>query len=41
MIPQCIDLGVGVLPWSPLARGLPAGNRTRDGGRGIELQATA
>src|SRR6266496_920436 len=21
MIPQCIDLGVGVIPWSPLARG--------------------
>jgi len=31
MIPQCIDQGVGVLPWSPLARGLLAGNRTRDG----------
>src|SRR5579862_1395494 len=29
MIPQCIDQGVGVLPWSPLARGLLAGNRTR------------
>ena len=27
MIPQCIDQGVGVLPWSPLARGLLAGNR--------------
>jgi aryl-alcohol dehydrogenase-like predicted oxidoreductase len=24
MIPQCIDHGVGVLPWSPLARGLLA-----------------
>jgi aryl-alcohol dehydrogenase-like predicted oxidoreductase len=24
MIPQCIDQGVGVLPWSPLARGLLA-----------------
>jgi 1-deoxyxylulose-5-phosphate synthase len=33
MIPQCIDQGVGVLPWSPLARGLLAGNRTRDGER--------
>ncbi len=31
MIPQCIDQGVGVIPWSPLARGLLAGNRTRDG----------
>ena len=31
MIPQCIDQGVGVLPWSPLARGLLAGSRTRAG----------
>ena len=33
MIPQCIDQGVGVIPWSPLARGVLAGNRTREGGR--------
>ena len=33
MIPQCIDQGVAVLPWSPLARGLLAGNRTRAGER--------
>ncbi len=33
MIPQCIDQGVGVIPWSPLARGLLAGTRTRDGER--------
>src|SRR5215216_5490261 len=25
MIPQCLDQGVGILPWSPLARGLLAG----------------
>jgi 1-deoxyxylulose-5-phosphate synthase len=31
MIPQCIDQGVAVIPWSPLARGLLAGNRTREG----------
>src|SRR3954468_10897715 len=31
MIPQCLDQGVGVLPWSPLARGLLAGTRTREG----------
>jgi 1-deoxyxylulose-5-phosphate synthase len=31
MIPQCIDQGIGVIPWSPLARGVLAGNRTRDG----------
>lgn len=33
MIPQCLDQGVGVLPWSPLARGILAGNRTRGGER--------
>jgi len=33
MVPQCIDQGVGVIPWSPLARGLLAGTRTRDGER--------
>jgi len=32
MIPLCIDQGVGVIPWSPLARGFLAGNRTRDRG---------
>ncbi|MGZ4708377.1 MAG: aldo/keto reductase [Acidimicrobiales bacterium] len=31
MIPQCIEMGVGVIPWSPLARGVLAGNRTREG----------
>ena len=33
MIPLCLDQGVGVIPWSPLARGLLAGNRTRQGER--------
>jgi aryl-alcohol dehydrogenase-like predicted oxidoreductase len=33
MIPLCIDQGVGVIPWSPLARGLLAGTRTREGER--------
>ena len=33
MIPQCVDQGVGVIPWSPLARGMLAGNRTREGER--------
>ena len=33
MIPQCIDMGVGVIPYSPLARGLLSGTRTRDGER--------
>jgi aryl-alcohol dehydrogenase-like predicted oxidoreductase len=31
MIPQCLDQGVGVIPWSPLARGMLAGNRSRTG----------
>jgi len=30
MIPQCRDQGVGLIPWSPLARGFLAGNRSRD-----------
>ena len=33
MIPQCIDMGVGVIPWSPLARGILAGSRSRGGER--------
>ncbi|HVV58125.1 MAG TPA: aldo/keto reductase [Gaiellaceae bacterium] len=33
MIPQCVDQGVAILPWSPLARGLLAGNRSREGER--------
>ncbi len=32
MIPLCIDEGIGVIPWSPLARGFLAGNRSRDKG---------
>jgi len=32
MIPLCIDQGVGLIPWSPLARGFLAGNRARTGG---------
>jgi 1-deoxyxylulose-5-phosphate synthase len=30
MLPLCIDEGIGVIPWSPLARGFLAGNRTRE-----------
>jgi 1-deoxyxylulose-5-phosphate synthase len=33
MIPLCLDQGVAVLPYSPLARGVLAGNRGRQGGR--------
>jgi 1-deoxyxylulose-5-phosphate synthase len=32
MIPLCIDQGVGLIPWSPMARGFFAGNRKREGG---------
>lgn len=30
MIPLCEDEGVGLIPWSPLARGFLAGTRTRE-----------
>ena len=30
MNPFCIDQGVGLIPWSPLARGFVVGNRTPD-----------
>ena len=32
MIPLCLDQGVGLIPWSPLARGFFAKNRARGGG---------
>jgi len=31
MLPLCRDAGIGVIPWSPLARGFLAGNRSREG----------
>ena len=34
MLPLCRSQGVGVIPWSPLARGFLAGNRGRDKGSG-------
>jgi aryl-alcohol dehydrogenase (NADP+) len=37
MLPLCREEGIGVLPWSPLARGFLAGNRKR----GSERAATA
>jgi 1-deoxyxylulose-5-phosphate synthase len=33
MVPLCLDEGVGLVPWSPLARGMLAGNRDRGGVR--------
>jgi aryl-alcohol dehydrogenase-like predicted oxidoreductase len=31
MLPLCLAEDIGVIPWSPLARGFLAGNRARDG----------
>jgi len=30
MIPLCEDQGIGIIPWSPLARGFLAGNRSKE-----------
>jgi aryl-alcohol dehydrogenase (NADP+) len=38
MVPLCLDEGVGVIPWSPLARGFLAGTRRR-GDPGDTLRA--
>ncbi len=40
MNPFCREHGVGLIPWSPLARGFLAGNRTRDQ-RGETTRSTA
>lgn len=32
MIPLCMDQGIGLIPWSPMARGFFGGNRARGGG---------
>ncbi|HTP57955.1 MAG TPA: aldo/keto reductase [Spirochaetia bacterium] len=32
MIPLCVDKGLGIIPWSPLARGFLTGNRSKGGG---------
>ena len=32
MIPLCMEQGIGLIPWSPMARGFFAGNRKRGGG---------
>jgi aryl-alcohol dehydrogenase-like predicted oxidoreductase len=40
MIPLCRDQGVGVIPWSPLARGILAGNRSRSGERRTQRSQT-
>jgi len=40
MIPLCLDQGVGIIPWSPLARGLLTGNRSREGAEPTERART-
>jgi 1-deoxyxylulose-5-phosphate synthase len=40
MIPLCSDQGVGVIPWSPLARGFLAGNRSKEAGALTERAKT-
>jgi len=39
MLPLCREDGVGVIPWSPLARGFLAGNRSREGKSGGTTRA--
>ncbi|WP_425144827.1 aldo/keto reductase [Deinococcus sp.] len=39
MIPLCIEDGVGLIPWSPLARGFLAGNRKRGAAQTTQVQA--
>jgi aryl-alcohol dehydrogenase-like predicted oxidoreductase len=41
MIPLCRDLGVGIIPYSPLARGLLAGSRERGAGAGRSARSCA
>jgi aryl-alcohol dehydrogenase-like predicted oxidoreductase len=39
MIPLCRAEGIGVIPWSPLARGFLAGNRVAEGKQGETMRA--
>jgi 1-deoxyxylulose-5-phosphate synthase len=41
LIPMCLDSGVGVIPYSPLAGGLLAGTRSRSGKRRTKRAASA
>jgi aryl-alcohol dehydrogenase (NADP+) len=40
MLPLCLDQGVGVIPWSPLARGFLAGGRSAPGEGNTERART-
>ncbi len=39
MLPLCREEGIGVIPWSPLARGFVMGDRRRDAGWGETVRA--
>ncbi len=39
MLPLCQEVGVGVIPWSPLARGFLTGSRSREGGTTSRAQS--
>jgi len=38
MIPLCMDQGLAIIPWSPLARGFLTGTRKRDGGSTVRSE---
>jgi aryl-alcohol dehydrogenase-like predicted oxidoreductase len=38
MIPLCMDQGLAIIPWSPLARGFLTGTRQREGGSTVRSQ---
>ncbi len=40
MLPLCLDQGIGVIPWSPLARGFLAGGRAAPGEGNTERART-
>jgi len=41
MLPLCVSEGVGVIPWSPLARGALAGKRGEDGKGSVRAETDA
>ena len=41
MLPLCAEEGIGVLPWSPLARGLLAGSRKNAGDKEATARAAS
>ena len=41
MNPLCVEEGIGLIPWSPLARGVVTGTRTRTGGTTLRSKTDA